>query len=69
MLQGKGGFDYVSLDCEGCEKAGLLTWDFEENPAGVVEMEMLDEEMESVMVAQGYVYLGVMVDHLWVKPG
>ena len=69
VLKDAGGFDYVSLDCEGCEKPGVLTWSFEKNPAGIVQMEMMDLEMEAVMKAAGYLYLGVIVDHMWIKKG
>jgi len=69
VLEKAGPFDYVSLDCEGCEKAGVLTWDFEQNPAGIVQMEMMDQEMMDVMREEGYAYLGHFVDHIWVKKG
>mmetsp|Transcript_18459 Transcript_18459/g.31416 ORF Transcript_18459/g.31416 Transcript_18459/m.31416 type:complete len:216 (-) Transcript_18459:228-875(-) len=69
VLDKAGAFDYVSLDCEGCEKAGVLTWDFEANPAGIVQMEMMDQEMEAAMQQAGYMYLGYLVDHFWVKKG
>ena len=67
ILKDRGHFDYVSLDCEGCERDAILTWDFEQNQACVVGMESMDEDMTSVMIGQGFTYIGTIVDHYWIN--
>ena len=65
----KGGFDFVMLNCEGCEDTAVQKWNFEANPVGILTIEMdPTPEMKAKLAAAHMVYLGRIIDHIWVQP-